>query len=84
MSTPVIAHRMLSVLRVSDPRVLDEIRAMLPLDDYVLGVLSATELIIDPARLSELSMRLSERGLPPLMKRAPGGGGDETTLPRGR
>ena len=32
--------------------VLDEIRAVVPLDDYVLGVLSETELVVDPARVS--------------------------------
>ncbi|HJN77598.1 MAG TPA: hypothetical protein QGF58_27005 [Myxococcota bacterium] len=62
-------HRNVAVLRVSDPKVLDEIRAVVPLDDYVLGVLSETELVVDPARMKELLSRLDAKGLQPLVKR---------------
>ncbi len=64
-----IVHRNVAVLRVSDPKVLDEIRAVVPLDDYVLGVLSETELVVDPARMKELLSRLDAKGLQPLVKR---------------
>ena len=80
-----IAHRGVALLRVSDARILDQIRAVLPLDDYVLAVISDTELVIDPARIGDLSARLAERGMAPLMKRAPGSGSDDDgppTLPR--
>ena len=66
----VIAHREVAVLRVTDPRVLDEIRALVPLDEFVLAVVSDVEVVVDPARVRELGARLAERGLPPLMKRA--------------
>jgi len=65
-----IAHRNVALLQVSDPAVLDEIAAVVPLEGYVLGRISATELVIDPARLGELTSRLSEHGLPPLVKKA--------------
>jgi len=69
MSDERILHRNLAVLRVSEPKVLDEIRAVLPLDDFCFGQLSDTELIIDPRRLKELINRLDARGLSPLIKR---------------
>ena len=67
----IIAHRHTALLRVSEPRVFDEIRAVLPLDDYALAWVSPTELVIDPARIGELAQRLADRGLAPLMKRVP-------------
>ena len=67
----IIAHRHTALLRVSEARVFDEIRAVLPLEDYVLAWVSPTELVIDPARIGELSQRLADRGLAPLMKRVP-------------
>ena len=67
--TPPIAHKNLAVLRVADPHVLAEIRAVLPLDDFCLGVLSPTELVLDPQRLRELVSRLDARGMAPLVKK---------------
>jgi len=64
-----IVHRNLAVLRVSDPKVLNEIRAVLPLNDFCFGQLSDRELIIDPRRLKELISRLDARGLAPLITR---------------
>lgn len=64
-----IVHKNVAVLRVADPKVLDEIRAVVSLDDYVLGKLSDTELVIDPARMKELLSRLDAKGLQPLVKR---------------
>lgn len=67
----LIAHRHTVLLKVSEPRVFDEIRAVLPLDDYALAWVSPTEVVIDPARIGELAQRLADRGLAPLMKRVP-------------
>ena len=65
-----ILHRDVAVLKVEDPGVFDEIRAVLPLEDFVLGQLSDTELVIDPRRVRELSARLEGRGMTPLVKKA--------------
>lgn len=73
-----IVHKNVAVLRVSDPKVFAEIRAVVPLDDYVLGRLSDTELVIDPARMKELLSRLDAKGLQPLVKRE----SQEPVLPR--
>lgn len=67
-----IAHRQVALLRVADARVLEEIRALVPLEDFALAVVSPTEVVIDPARLGELAQRLSDRGISPLMKRLQG------------
>jgi hypothetical protein len=68
MSQPIVHHN-LALLEVADPKVLDELRALLPLEDYVLGQLSDTELIVDPRRVRELVERLESRGLAPLVKK---------------
>lgn len=68
--TEAILHKNLAILRVSEARVLDEIRAVIPLQDYCLGVVSETEVIVDPARLRELREALESRGLQALVKRA--------------
>lgn len=68
MSDPIVHHN-LALLEVADPKVLDELRALLPLDDYVLGQLSDTELIVDPRRVKELVERLESRGMAPLVKK---------------
>jgi hypothetical protein len=65
----MIAHTNVAVLRVADAHVIEEIRAVLPLDDYVLGQLSETELVVDPRRLKELSELLESKGLAALVKR---------------
>ena len=69
MPLPII-HRNLAVLRATDARILDEIARIVPLQQYVLGRLSETELVIDPMRIGELASRLAERGLPPLVRKA--------------
>ena len=43
---------------------------VLPLEDFVLGRLSDTELVIDPRRVKELAARLESRGMTPLVKKA--------------
>jgi hypothetical protein len=64
-----ILHRNLALLRVVDVGVLDEIRAVAPLDDYVLGSLSPTEILVDPQRLKSLLEVLEARGMAALVKR---------------
>ncbi|MCB9795508.1 MAG: hypothetical protein H6741_22610 [Alphaproteobacteria bacterium] len=64
-----IVHHDLAVLKVADPHVFEEIRAVLPLDDFVFAELSETELVIDPRRLRELVSRLDASGMAPLLKR---------------
>ena len=82
MSEPIV-HRQVALLKVSDPRVLDEVRAVAGLDELALAWVSPTEVVVDPARVGELFQRLSDRGLAPLMKRvqtqAGGEPGAETT-----
>lgn len=89
MTDPIL-HQGLVLLRVSDPAVMDEIGAVIDLDGFVIARLSSTEVVIDPARMGELASLLSERGLPPLVKKArpPGSGGEwdaaDVTRPVGR
>lgn len=71
-----VAHHDLTLLVVDDPALLDEIRALVPLDDYVLAVVDDTRLVIDPARTGELASRLAARGLTPLVKSARRAAGD--------
>jgi hypothetical protein len=68
MSLPVL-HKNVTVLAVPDARVVAELRALLPLDAYVIGEISPTELVIDPARVGELAARLQEKGLAALIKK---------------
>lgn len=64
-----IVHKNLAVLRVADAHVFEEIRAVVPLDDFVLGTLSPTEALIDPRRMRELVSRLEQRGLTTLVRK---------------
>jgi hypothetical protein len=70
IGTQPVAHRHVAVLKVADPKVLDEVRAIVALDQFVIGVVSETELVIDPSRVGQLASALAERGMAPLMKRA--------------
>ena len=49
-----IVHKNLAVLQVEEPQVFNEIRVVLPLDDYCLGYLSETAMLMDPRRVKEL------------------------------
>jgi len=71
-----VVHRNLTVLVVREPGVFDEMRERIPLDDFVLAVISDTRLLIDPARTGELQTLLNEAGLAPLVQRARGSLGD--------
>jgi hypothetical protein len=66
----LILHRNVAVIEVEDAHVFKEIRALIPLDNYALGALSETELIVDPRRLKELLDQLVEKGLAPLVRRS--------------
>ena len=63
-------HRNVALLRVSDARALAEIRAVVDLDDAVMGWLSETEAVIDPHALKDLLADLDARGLSALVRRA--------------
>lgn len=63
-------HKNLALLRVADVKVLDEIRAVYPLDDLVLGWVSPTEAVLDPQRLKGLIETLEARGIGALVRRA--------------
>jgi hypothetical protein len=71
----VIVHRNLAVLRVADPHTFDEIRAVAPLDDHVIGWISPTEAVLDPQRLRGLLDALDARGMGALVRRAGSGEG---------
>lgn len=69
---PPLIHRNLALLEVSSPEVLSEIRAVVPLESYVLGTVSETQLIIEPARIKDLREALEARGLSALVRRRGG------------
>lgn len=65
-----VLHRNVAVLRVADPGVLDEIRAVYPaLDVHVLGWISPTEAVLDPAELKPMLDTLDARGMGALVRR---------------
>jgi hypothetical protein len=65
-----IVHKNVAVLRVGDPKALDEIRAVVNLDNHVLGWLSPTEAVVDPHTLKDLLAVLESKGLGALVRRA--------------
>ena len=67
-----VVHRDVTVLAVREPGVFDEIRSVVPLDEFVLAAISETRLLIDPARTGELHDRLVAAGVAPLLQRARG------------
>jgi ribosomal protein L12E/L44/L45/RPP1/RPP2 len=69
-------HRNVAILRVDQASVLDEIRAVLPLDEHVLGWISPTEAIIDPATMKTLIETLEARSLAALVRKAGQGASD--------
>jgi len=70
MST--VIHENVALLVVSETQALEEIRAVVSLDDYIIGKVSETEWVIDPARVAELQAKLGERGLSILRRKAHG------------
>lgn len=67
-----VLHRDVTVLSVREPGVLDEIRATVNIDEFVLAVISDTQLLIDPARTGDLNERLAAAGMAPLVQKARG------------
>lgn len=65
-----MVHKNLAVLRVSDPHVFEEIRAVLPLDEHLLGWISPTEAVVDPASLRWLLDTLELKGMKALVRKA--------------
>jgi hypothetical protein len=65
-----VIHENLALLVVSETQALEEIRAIVSLDDYIIGKVSDTEWVIDPARVAELQAKLGERGLSILRRKA--------------
>lgn len=63
-------HKNVAILRVSDPRALGELRAVVDLDEHVMGWISDTEAVLDPHTLKELLAVLDARGLSALVRRA--------------
>ena len=68
-SEPIV-HKNLAILRVEKPHVFEEIRALVDIDDFIIGQLSPTEVAIDPKRVRELDEALNAKGLHPLLRRA--------------
>ena len=64
-----ILHRNVAILRVGEKGALDELRAVVNLDDHVLGWLSDTEAVLDPHTLKDLLAVLETRGLSALVRR---------------
>ncbi len=70
MSGPgAIAHRNVTLLRVATPAVLDEVAALVDIDDFVLARVDDVTLVVDPARTGELAELLAQRGLTPLVQK---------------
>ena len=67
-----VVHKNVALLVVADSQALDEVRALVDLDDYVMGQLSETEWVVDPAKAVELQKRLAGRGVQALCRRAHG------------
>lgn len=66
--TPVV-HKNVAVLRVSDADALREMALLVSIDDFIIGRISETELVIDPSRVKALVELLESRGLAPLVRR---------------
>lgn len=67
-----VVHKNVALLVVADSQALDEVRALVDLDDYVMGQLSETEWVVDPSKAVELQQRLAGRGVQALCRRAYG------------
>ena len=70
MST--VVHKNVALLVVAEAQVLEEVRALVDLDDYVIGQISETEWVIDPAKAAQLQQQLASRGLQALYRKAHG------------
>lgn len=64
-----ILHKNVALLRVGDKGALSELRAVVNLDDHVLGWLSETEAVLDPHTLKDMLTVLEQRGMSALVRR---------------
>ncbi len=70
MSDPgIIVHKNVAVLRVSDAEALREMALLVSIEDFIIGRISETELVVDPTRVKALVELLESRGLAPLVRR---------------
>ena len=67
-----VYHQNVALLVVSEAQALDEIRAIVDLDDYLMGQLSETEWVVNPDKAIELQEKLAGRGLKILRRKAHG------------
>ncbi|MSP55849.1 MAG: hypothetical protein EXR69_09645 [Myxococcales bacterium] len=64
-----ILHKNVALLRVSDAEALREMELLVSIDEFVIGRVSPTELVVDPTRIKGLLELLESRGLSPLVRR---------------
>lgn len=64
-----VVHKNVAVLRVSDADALREMELVVSIDDFVIGRISETEIVVDPARVKALVELLESRGIAPLVRR---------------
>ncbi len=70
MSEPApLVHKNVAVLRVSDAEALREMELVVSIDDFVIGRISETEIVVDPSRVKALVELLESRGIAPLVRR---------------
>ncbi len=65
----MILHRNVAVLEIGEEGLLDAVRSVVELETYVVGWLSPTEAVVDPARLRDLLDRLDAVGMSALVRR---------------
>lgn len=64
-----VVHKNVAVLRVSDADALREMELVVSIDDFVIGRISETEIVVDPTRVKALVELLESRGIAPLVRR---------------
>jgi hypothetical protein len=67
-----VVHQNVALLVVSEAQALEEIRALVDLDDYIIGKVSDTEWVVDPLKAADLQEKLKGRGLSVLRRKAHG------------
>ena len=70
--TQRVIHWDVTVLVAGEPGVFDENRALLPLEDDSVAVISDTRRFVDRPRLAEVDDRSANAGIAPLTQRARG------------
>lgn len=65
----MILHKNLVLLRLAGLSERAELRALIDVDHYVVGELSPTELLIDPANLRKVLEAMELRGIKPLVRK---------------